>query len=138
MDALTELAAQIMRISAGAGDVSRMGEALDRLNEAIADMPDGAVLLYKHEAEEALSFAPNHSDEISRSIDEIACHSLRLVASRYQGLRTQESQARVNLRDAIRDLEDVRARNRAKHQTLRRSRRTARRRVSPKNDHDEE
>ncbi len=121
MDALTELAAQIMRIAAGAGDVSRMGEAIDRLNEAIIDMPDGAVLLFKNEAAEALSFAPKYSDEISDSIDEIARHSLRLVASRYQELLTHERLACDNLRDAIRDLEDVRARNRAKHQTLSRA-----------------
>ncbi len=121
MDALTELAAQIMRISAGAGSVARMGRALDRLNEEIADMPDGAALLHQHEAAEALRFTTDDSqefDEISDSIDEIARHSLRLVASRYQELLTHERLARGKLRDAIRDLEDVRARNRAKHQPL--------------------
>ena len=92
MDALTELAAQIMRISAGAGNVARMGDAMGRLNQAISEMPHGAPGLSHYEALEALRFTTDRFerfDEIRDAIEEIARYSLRFVASRYQGLNTQ-------------------------------------------------
>lgn len=124
MEALAELAAQIMRIAAGGGDVVRLRDALEQLDQAISDMPSGSILLMQHEVAEALRFAPPvrpETDEermIEYAIDDIARHSLRLVASRYQDLLTQERHARTGLFGAIKFLEDARERSRARHQPL--------------------
>ena len=119
MDALTGLAAQIMRLAAGAGSISRMGRTLSDLNEALAAMPDGAVLLFDDEAGEALDFTSSNADAVDRSFEEIARQSLRLVASRYQRLRAQTSIAKRSLLDAISSLERAREDDRMDFSTIR-------------------
>lgn len=109
--ALRKLAAQIMRIAAGAGDVRRMGDALERLNEAMDAMRDQRAILFQEEAAEALRFAeaddfPDYDGyEIERAVDEILRHALRLVASRYQDQRSQVSIAEGDLQTAIQSMD---------------------------------
>lgn len=110
-EALAELAAQMMRLSAGGGSTARWIEALGmvvgRFDRVVDGQPFGISLF---DLRKALKFSRSEMKvlPIDREIDSIATHALRLVASRLEGNDVQERFSEGKLKEAIRHLEEAR------------------------------
>lgn len=113
--ALAELTAQLLRLSAGAGSVARLVEALKSFDDVVAES-GGAVLLQRTDLQTALRACRNGWDEdlsdVEDAREEIIRHALRVAASRLEANPLQERRSSSDLTDALGRLDRTREDNR--------------------------
>lgn len=99
--ALADMAAQLMRLSAQAGSIWRFDQALKEFAKAMRELPSGPPLL-EHEAQSALMFSRGvSSDEVDDELGNVLTQALRVVASRLERNDLQEQRSRGALLEAM-------------------------------------
>ena len=123
-EALAELTAQLLRLSAGAGSVSRLVAALRSLDETMEEA-GGSVVLHQAGLHDALRFdrrdLSDFTLDIHRETESIIRHALRVTASRLEGNTVQESRSEHELHRAISEIERLREASRKRFHEERRA-----------------
>lgn len=124
-EALAELTAQLLRVSAGAGSLERLGDALDDLHEQIASAGGNSVLYRAPIPDVCLDAVEERLRDVDARIEKIIRNSLRVAASRLEGNRLQENRSKNEIHSAISDIEWFREEKRKQFREERRDGRAA-------------
>ncbi len=106
-EALSALAAQLLRLLAGEQKAQGVQDCLESLSVALRK-PGASALFRQHEASDALWFTECFSgppDPIEQAMDRVLVGALGMVASRLEGNLLQEVLSLSRLSDGMRELE---------------------------------